>query len=75
MPASLPVDFVRLWAHENKKKFNKDTAKGGHTPEEICFLWLRNFVSGVGKSCLLLRFSDNSFTPSFLTTIGIDYKV
>lgn len=25
---------------------------------------------GVGKSCLLLRFSDDSFTPSFITTIG-----
>jgi len=31
--------------------------------------------SGVGKSCLLLRFSDNSFTPSFITTIGIDFKI
>jgi hypothetical protein len=25
---------------------------------------------GVGKSCLLLRFSEESFTPSFITTIG-----
>jgi hypothetical protein len=25
---------------------------------------------GVGKSCLLLRYSDDSFTPSFITTIG-----
>jgi len=31
--------------------------------------------SGVGKSCLLLRFSDNQFTSSFITTIGIDFKV
>jgi len=31
--------------------------------------------SGVGKSCLLLRFSDDSFTPSFITTIGIDFKI
>ncbi|KAL2639786.1 hypothetical protein AAZV13_06G189700 [Glycine max] len=27
--------------------------------------------NGVGKSCLLLRFSDGSFTTSFITTIGI----
>jgi Ras-related protein Rab-8A len=27
---------------------------------------------GVGKSCLLLRFCDDSWTPSFITTIGID---
>ncbi|ODQ63564.1 ras-domain-containing protein [Nadsonia fulvescens var. elongata DSM 6958] len=31
--------------------------------------------SGVGKSCLLLRFYDDNFTPSFITTIGIDFKV
>lgn len=31
--------------------------------------------SGVGKSCLLLRFCDDQFTPSFITTIGIDFKI
>mmetsp|Transcript_19973 Transcript_19973/g.27665 ORF Transcript_19973/g.27665 Transcript_19973/m.27665 type:complete len:214 (+) Transcript_19973:326-967(+) len=31
--------------------------------------------SGVGKSCLLLRFSEDSFTTSFITTIGIDFKI
>jgi Ras-related protein Rab-8A len=37
---------------------------------------LHNRISlGVGKSCLLLRFSDDSFTPSFITTIGIDFKI
>ncbi|CAG9466549.1 unnamed protein product [Pedinophyceae sp. YPF-701] len=30
--------------------------------------------SGVGKSCLLLRFTENSFQSSFVTTIGIDFK-
>ena len=27
-------------------------------------------AEGVGKSCLLLRFSDDSFTASFISTIG-----
>jgi small GTP-binding protein len=31
--------------------------------------------SGVGKSCVLLRFVDDTFSPSFMTTIGIDFKV
>eukprot|EP01084_Bolivina_argentea_P041807 77176_1 len=31
--------------------------------------------SKVGKSCLLSRFSDDSFTVSFVTTIGIDFKI
>ncbi|RYH29270.1 hypothetical protein EON65_09050 [archaeon] len=30
---------------------------------------------GVGKSCLLLRYSDDCFTSSFITTIGIDFKI
>lgn len=30
---------------------------------------------GVGKSCLLLRFCEDQFTPSFITTIGIDFKI
>lgn len=32
-------------------------------------------IVGVGKSCLLLRFSDDAFTTSFITTIGIDFKI
>lgn len=31
--------------------------------------------SGVGKSCLLLRFADDAFTTNFITTIGIDFKI
>ena len=31
--------------------------------------------SGVGKSCLLLRYCDDKFTHSYITTIGIDFKV
>jgi len=32
-------------------------------------MW-KSTAIGVGKSCLLLRFSDGSFTTSFITTIG-----
>ena len=31
--------------------------------------------SGVGKTCLLLRYADDSFITTHLTTIGIDFKV
>lgn len=32
--------------------------------------------SGVGKTCLLVRFKDGAFlSGSFISTVGIDYKV
>ena len=31
--------------------------------------------SGVGKTCILFRFSDDAFSTTFITTIGIDFKV
>ncbi|ETN62758.1 ras-related protein Rab [Anopheles darlingi] len=31
--------------------------------------------SGVGKSSLLIRFSDNTFSGSYITTIGVDFKI
>ncbi|KAI3990471.1 hypothetical protein MKX01_023251 [Papaver californicum] len=31
--------------------------------------------SSVGKSCLLLRFSDDSFVESHISTIGVDFKI
>lgn len=31
--------------------------------------------SGTGKSNILLQFTDNIFSPSFISTIGIDFKI
>jgi len=45
--------------------------------EKIDFLFKLLLIgdSGVGKSCLLLRYCEESFTPSFITTLGIDFRI
>lgn len=43
-------------------------------PEISSFKILTIGESGVGKTSVLLRYTENRFIPSFLSTIGIDYK-
>ena len=31
--------------------------------------------SSVGKTAILLRFADDSFSPNFISTIGIDFRI
>lgn len=49
------------------------------TSFELLVLFFGTFLSftlkGVGKSCILLRYSEDAFDPNFIATIGIDYRI
>lgn len=42
---------------------------------DFLFKFLLIGDSGVGKTCIIYRFVENKFDSSFVTTIGIDFKI
>jgi len=48
----------------------------GMNPEyDYLFKLLLIGDSGVGKSCLLLRFADDCYMESYISTIGVEFKI
>lgn len=48
-----------------------------HSCSPLCSDYLFKLLligdSGVGKSCLLLRFADDQYSDCYITTIGVDF--
>jgi len=53
---------------------SEDQGAAGATTYDALFKLVLIGDSGVGKSCLLLRFADDAFTESYITTIGVDFR-
>ena len=47
-----------------------------HRPREYEYLLKYVIIgdSSVGKSCLLLRFSDDNFSENYMATMGVDFR-
>jgi len=83
LPASSPNSISAEFPFTSSQTLNLDKEVASLTMSTVQTTRNYDFLiklliigdSGVGKSCCLLRFSEDSFTPSFITTIGIDFKI
>lgn len=70
-----------MWGRDARRQFQRCLVPS-HTPLAVkmsdydhLFKILLVGDSNVGKSAMLVRFTDGTFSSKFTTTIGVDYKI
>ena len=78
--------FIGVYYYENPQTFFKIVVESinkqesfynmsNYTDYDYLFKILLIGDSGVGKSCLLMRFMDEKYSDTYISTIGVDFKI
>ena len=61
---------------QNSSKTGKTGKKKSNKSKQFDYTFKIVMIgdSGVGKSCILLRFADDKFNENFYATIGVDFR-
>ncbi|XP_051114709.1 GTP-binding protein YPTM2-like isoform X2 [Andrographis paniculata] len=69
------VDAIKRFAAAGAVNVSFSNLAQAFLDNDYLFKMLLIGDSGVGKSCLLLRFADDSYLESYISTIGVDFKI
>ncbi len=65
----------RLYPHHISSRGAQIQATGDFTEYDYLLKFLCIGNNGVGKSCTILRFADDTYNDSYMSTIGVDFKL
>ena len=75
--ARYDIDVLQLPLQVSARQSRAQARGPGQPLSSVCAPWKRRYIiigdTGVGKSCLLLQFTDKRFQPVHDLTIGVEF--